>query len=98
LANASTQVPSYKSDGKRGGTVIELRDKQTGAIIGRISAAQLQFLIDHLEEESEEDVDYYINGPTLDLLARKGADENLLGILSKGLGERDEMEIEWSRI
>jgi processive 1,2-diacylglycerol beta-glucosyltransferase len=77
--------------------MIEVRDKETGASLGSITEEQLQFLIDQLEEETETDRDYYINQATLDLFAERGIDEELLQRLRKALGQREAMEIEWSR-
>lgn len=77
--------------------MIELRDKGTGKILGSIDEAELQFLIDQLEEETEEDVDYYINQPTLAMFEQAGASPHLLELLKSGLGERESFEIEWSR-
>ena len=77
--------------------MIVLRDKQTGALLGNITEAQLQFLIDQLEEESAGDTDYYINRETLDMFAAQDIDPELLTLLQRALGEREEMEIEWSR-
>ena len=39
--------------------MIKLSDKKNGAPLGTISEDDLQFLIDHLEEEWAEDTDYY---------------------------------------
>lgn len=77
--------------------MIEVRDKETGSVLGEITEDQLQFLIDQLEEEYEEDQDYYINRPTLDLFAEKGADPELMRLLRTAIGDREEMEIVWSR-
>jgi processive 1,2-diacylglycerol beta-glucosyltransferase len=77
--------------------MIALRDKETGAFLGTITEAQLQFLIDQLEEESRTDKDYYINRDTLDLFQGQGIDHALLTLLQQALGTRQEMEIEWSR-
>ena len=77
--------------------MIELRDKDTGASLGTITEAQLQFMIDQLEEEYTEDADYYINQPTVDMFEQQGADPQLLGVLRKALGNRDDMEIQWLR-
>jgi hypothetical protein len=77
--------------------MIQLRDKATGAAIGDITEEQLQFLIDQLEEESDEDTDYYLNRTTLNLLKEKGADVALLKLLEDALGDREDMDIEWSR-
>jgi processive 1,2-diacylglycerol beta-glucosyltransferase len=73
--------------------MIELRDKRTDALLGTISQAQLQFLIDQLEEEDIEDQDYYINLATLDMFERAGADQELLELLRQGLGTRKDMEV-----
>ncbi len=77
--------------------MIQLRDRETGASIGDITEEQLQFLIDHLEEESEEDTDYYLNRATLNLLKEGGLDASLLKLLEEALGDREDLEIEWSR-
>ena len=77
--------------------MIELYDKDSGAAIGAISDAQLQYLVDQLEEESSADQDYYINETTLDLFAERGADPALVALLRSALKGRTEMEIRWSR-
>jgi processive 1,2-diacylglycerol beta-glucosyltransferase len=76
--------------------MIQLHDKETGAFVGTITEAQLQFLIDQLEEESTEDRDYYINQATLDLFEQRGADADLLALLRQALGTREDIEIAWS--
>lgn len=78
--------------------MIQLHDKDTGASIGTITEAQLQFLIDQLEEETSEDQDYYINDTTLDLFEQRGADKALLALLRGAMKGRTEMEIRWSRV
>ena len=77
--------------------MIELRNKESGELLGELNQEQLQFLIDHLEEESDTDQDYYLNQLTIELLEEQGADPQLITILRKALGEREEMEIFWSR-
>ena len=77
--------------------MIQLRDKETGALLGDITEEQLQFLIDHLEEESEEDTDYYLDRATLNLLKEKGLDASLLKLLEDAFGDRKDLEIEWLR-
>lgn len=76
--------------------MISLRDKDTGAELGTISEEQLRFLVDQLEEEYDEDRDYYINSTMLDVLEQNGADIQLLDILRKAIGDRDGVEIQWS--
>jgi len=77
--------------------MIEVRDKATGVGIGSISEEQLKFLVDQLEEESATDQDYYINRATIEMFSKRGADEELLKLLTGALGDREDMEIEWSR-
>jgi hypothetical protein len=78
--------------------MIALRDKDTGADIGTISEEELQFLVDQLEEEYAEDRDYYINGTMLDVMRQNGADPGLIDLISKAIGGRDGVEVEWSRV
>ena len=77
--------------------MIELKDKDWGVVIGTITEDQLKALVDQLEEESLEDKDYYLNATILDMLADKAIDPELLKLLRGALGDRDEMEVEWSR-
>ena len=77
--------------------MIQIHDNDTGAEIGTLTEAQLQFLIDELEEESGEDQDYYINETTVDLFEEKGAEKDLVSLLRSALNGRTEMEIRWSR-
>lgn len=77
--------------------MIHLYDKDSGAALGSITEANLKFLIEQLEEEDTEDQDYYINQATLDLFEQEGADRQLLATLRKALGNREDMEIRWSR-
>jgi hypothetical protein len=72
-------------------------DEATDAVYGTLNEAQLQFLMDHLEEESAEDTDFYINQATVDMLEQDGADAGLLELLRTALGGRADMDIRWSR-
>ena len=78
-------------------SMIRLTDKETGVCFGTITEAQLQFLIDQLEEESAEDTDYYINEATLVMFEDAGAEASLLALLRQALGTRADMEIQWTR-
>jgi len=77
--------------------MIRLSDKENGAPLGMISEEDLQFLIDHLEEEWAEDTDYYLNRTTFEMLKNRGAGQSLLDILEPVFKEREDVEIEWSR-
>lgn len=67
----------------------------TGDDIGTISDVQLKFLVEQLEEEHEEDQDYFIDRPTLELMADNGGDPELLAMLEKAIGDDDSMNIAW---
>lgn len=77
--------------------MVKLYDKDTGTLLGTITEEQLQFLIDQLEEESTDDTDYYLNQATLELFEQAGADAGLINILRKAIGEKEGIEIRWSR-
>jgi hypothetical protein len=67
----------------------------TEAEIGVINQEQLRFLVEQLEEEHDEDQDYYIDRDTLELLSDNGIDHDLLAMLEKAMGDDDEMDIAW---
>ncbi len=67
----------------------------TGDEIGTIDDKQLQFLVSQLEEEHDDDKDYFIDRDTLELLSDNGADPELLALLEKALAGDDEMDIAW---
>jgi len=66
-----------------------------GETIGEITAAQKQFLVDQLEEEDDEDTDYFIDRDTLELLSDNGADPELLAMIEKAMGDDDEIDVAW---
>lgn len=67
----------------------------TGDDIGDITDKQLAFLVEQLEEEHEEDQDYYIDRDTLELMSDNGIDPELLAMLEKAMGDDDSMDIGW---
>jgi len=75
--------------------MIQLFDARSGAHLGDVSEEHLAFMRTQLEEESVEDQDYYINGDTLDLFARRGADPALVALLRQALGTQEDMDIRW---
>ena len=90
-------MASYQGPVRGGSYVIKLIDASSGVQIGTLTEAQLQFLIDQLEEESDDDQDYYINAATLDMFAEAGADQALLDLLRNALSTRSEMDVRWER-
>ena len=78
--------------------MITLRNKETQQPIGEISEAQLEFLINQLEEEYEEDQDYAISAMLLDYFEGDGgADPALVSVLRNALGDKEEINIVWSK-
>jgi hypothetical protein len=75
---------------------ILLHDAERGTFIGRISEAQLDTLVEHLEQESEQDRSYYVDAATIDMLAGAGADETLVDLLKSALAGREGVEVRWS--
>jgi len=77
--------------------MIELYNEATGALIGEITEKQLGFLVGELEEESLEDIDYYLSTATVDMLEADGADPELIGLLRQALDDHGEVDILWKR-
>ena len=77
--------------------MIDLYNASTNQLIGSITEADLQVLLDGLEEESSQDQDYYIDQATIDLLADGRASDHLVGLLRKALGSSDGVDIRWQR-
>ncbi len=62
--------------------------------LGTITEDQLDFLMENLEEEFEEDEEYYLSADTIDYLKDQGADGDLIAILERALaGTQDGVDI-----
>jgi hypothetical protein len=77
--------------------MIDLYDNATNVLIGSMTDADLKVLTDALEEESEDDQDYYIDQATIDVLGDGRATEHLMGLLRKALGTAEGVDIRWER-
>ncbi|MFN8453425.1 MAG: galactosyldiacylglycerol synthase [Anaerolineae bacterium] len=77
--------------------MIKIYDLQSDALVGELTEAQFQFLANHLEEESLEDRDYYLNQATVDMLEEDGADSGLVTVLRQALGGKEDMDIRWEK-
>ena len=77
--------------------MIDIYNAETNQLIGNITEADLQVLIDGLEEESTKDQDYFIDAATIDVLGDGRATDHLLKILRAALGSSDGVEIRWER-
>ena len=54
-------------------------------ILGTITEAQLDFLVDNLDEEFEEDEEFFLIPEILEDLKAQGADGHLIAMLEKAL-------------
>ena len=75
--------------------MITLSLKDDGAFLGTIDEADLQLLIDQLEEEDEQDTDYYISPMTIEILEQRGASSGLIRILEQAVGNSEGVEVVW---
>lgn len=75
----------------------QLFDADTGAPIGEISDAQLEFLVSQMEEEHALDQDYYLNADLLETWREQGADPALLAMLQRAMADREDLSIRWSK-
>jgi inactivated superfamily I helicase len=66
-------------------------------LVGPITEAQRATLIDLLEEEDEEDQDYFIDADVLAFMEEEGADAALVAMLRPLVGEEEGagVEVEW---
>jgi hypothetical protein len=77
--------------------MIDLYNAQTNQLLGSITEADLQVLIDALEEESADDQDYYIDKATIEYMADGRPSDHLLNLLRGALGSGDGIEVRWQR-
>lgn len=75
----------------------KIYDVESGDLIGTVTATELQFLIDQLEEEDSEDRDYYVDRASLAWFEEQGADPALMTLLRQALGSREGMDIRWAK-
>ncbi len=69
--------------------------KDSGEVLGEIDESELQFLIDQLVEEDEEDTDYYITSLTIEMMEEAGAAPELIEMLREAVGDSEGVDIEW---
>ena len=77
--------------------MISLHDEDSGQLIGTISAEQLQFLMDELEEEGVDDQDYAITPLLLEVWENEKKQPELSAMLKTALGNREEMNLVWEQ-
>lgn len=76
--------------------MITLSLKDSGAPIGEIDEADLKVLVDQLEEESGEDIDYYMTTATIELLEQNGASARLVDLLKQAVGDTEGVDVVWT--
>jgi hypothetical protein len=74
-----------------------LYNKQSGALLGPLSEADVQCLVDQLEEEDTQDVDYFIDLDTVEILEDAGASAALLQMLRNAIGSDEGIDIRWEK-
>lgn len=77
--------------------MIDLYLKDSNEPLGSLTEAELQLLIDSLEETSPGDQDYFVDQATLDLLADGQATDHLIALLRRAVGSGDGVEIRWQK-
>jgi hypothetical protein len=77
--------------------MIDLYNAATNQLLGSITEADLQVLVDALEEESTQDRDYYIDAATIELIADGRASDHLVQLLRSALGSSPGVDIRWKR-
>jgi hypothetical protein len=73
-----------------------LREKESGRLIGRLTAGEFEFLAARLERESDSDRDFFIDGPTIDMLTSDGAPASLISLLRNAVSDSDGIDVVWS--
>ena len=77
--------------------MVVLFDAHSGQQIGEVTEEQFAVMQEWLEEEGGEDEDYYIDGPTVDLLEEHGADPALVALLRRAIAASGEVDLRWQR-
>ena len=76
---------------------IAIFDQRTGVLLGALSEEQFAFLSSQLEQESDDDDDFYINEALIESLRLIGADAELLDLLQQAIGPDGDGDIRWDR-
>ena len=75
--------------------MVTLKDKNTNAWLGSVSYAQLQFLINELNDEYKNGQEYLVNRDSLEILKQQGAEAALTKVIEKAMGDKDKIEFYW---
>jgi len=74
-----------------------LYDSGQGKQVGRLTDEQLQAFVDYMQEEFEEDNEYYLTSDDCEIMAEQGIDPVLIKTLRDALAGRDEMDVRYER-
>ncbi len=74
-----------------------LYNKQTNTLLGNISDADVQFLVDQLEEENLGDRDYFIDEATVAILEENGGSQTLIDLLRATVDASDGLEVKYEK-
>ena len=75
---------------------IRLTEKDSGRALGTISQEDFQLLVDHMEEESSTDRDYYVEHTAIDALESLGASADFVALLRTAVGESEGIDVVWA--
>ncbi|MEO7359184.1 MAG: hypothetical protein ABI120_02565 [Gemmatimonadaceae bacterium] len=76
--------------------LIDLYNKDTNELLGSITEAELQHVLNTVELESPRDDDFYMQKGTIELLGNDGlATVHLMKLLREAVGDSDGLEIRW---
>lgn len=75
---------------------IRLTEKDSGRTLGTISQEDFQLLVDHMEEESSTDQDYYVEHTAIDALESLGASADFVALLRTAVGESEGIDVVWA--
>lgn len=75
----------------------KLYDEKSNALLGTITEADVQCLVDVLEEEDSQDADYFVDDATVDILEESGASEPLVKILRAAIGSSPGIDVRWEK-
>jgi hypothetical protein len=71
--------------------------KDGNRLLGVVSDADVQLLVDELEETELADDDYFIDAPTVDILEAAGASSGLVSLLRGAIGNSDGVDVRWEK-
>ncbi|MBA3930071.1 MAG: hypothetical protein C0521_10855 [Xanthomonas sp.] len=77
---------------------IRLTEKESGRALGTISQEDFQLLVDHMEEESSTDQDYYVEHTAIDALESLGASADFVALLRTAVGESEGIDVVWAEV